>query len=94
MIVIFSPSGKETFRPSRQHKVYKKGEVCDNIAEVLDQPSFVLSIDQIHKTLLFFFLFWCVVYCMQVFTCTYGDQRMKLGVFLDNPSPFYSNFIF
>lgn len=55
MIVIFSPSGKETFRPSRQHKVYKKGEVCDNIAEVLDQPSFVLSIDQIHKTLLFFF---------------------------------------
>lgn len=63
MVVIFPPSGKVAFKPSRYHEVYKKGEVCDNIAEVLDQPSFVLAIDQTHKTLLFYlFLFWCVVY--------------------------------
>lgn len=58
MVVIFPPSGKATFRPSRHHEVYKKGEVCDNIAEVIsDEPIFVFLIDWTHKILLFLFSF-------------------------------------
>lgn len=58
MVVIFPPSGKATFRTSRHHEVYKKGEVCDNIAEVIsDEPIFVFLIDWTHKILLFLFSF-------------------------------------